>query len=283
MSFPGGGIEWARFVLDVLVVAFIVYQIILLLRGTRAFQALIWLSSVVALYTLSGDRFLGLTTVNWFLSNFMGSLVILVIILFQEDIRRTMGRLYWMPGWLGGGTDARTTAESVEQIVDAARNMSARRIGALIAVERTADLSPFEQGSIPLDAAMERHLLFLLFVPAYENPTHDGAVIVRNNRIVAAHAILPLSQNLDDEQLGTRHRAALGLSEQTDALVVVVSEETGRISVAQGGRFEMGVAPDRLRELLLTEAGSGQEVSLLDRLRHMRAPAGTKPPGGIEE
>ncbi len=284
MSFPGGGTEWVRFVLDVLVVAFIVFQIILLFRGTRAFQALIWLSSVLVLYTLSSDRFLGLTTVNWFLSNFMGSLVILVIILFQEDIRRTIGRLYWMPGWLGGGTtDVRTTAESVEQIVDAARTMSARRIGAIIAVERTADLSPFEQGSIPLDAAMERHLLFLLFVPAYENPTHDGAVIVRNNRIVAAHAILPLAVNPDDEQLGTRHRAALGLSEQTDALVVVVSEETGRISVAQGGRFERGVEPDRLRELLLTEAGSGQEVSLLDRLRHLRAPGGTKSPRGVKE
>jgi diadenylate cyclase len=258
MSFFGSGLELVRVVLDVLVVAFIIYQVIRLFRGTRAFQAFIWLAAVIGLYTLSNDRLLGLATVNWFLSNFMGSLVILVIILFQEDIRRALGRLYWVPGWLGGGTGARTTSESAEQVVDAARALSARRIGALIAMERTGDLSPFEQGSIPLDAALERHLLFLLFVPAYENPTHDGAIIVRNNRIVAAHCILPLSENLDDDQLGTRHRAALGLSEQTDALVVVVSEETGRISVARGGKFEMGVEPDRLRELLLTDiSGEG--------------------------
>jgi len=255
MSFLGGGLEAVRFVLDVFVVAFIIYHVILLFRGTRAFQAFIWLAAVIALYTLSSDRLLGLTAVNWFLSNFMGSLVILAIILFQEDIRRALGRLYWVPSWLGGGTGVRTTSESAEQVVDAARSLSARRIGALIAMERTADLSTFEQGSIPLDAALNRHLLFLIFVPAYENPTHDGAIIVRNNRIVAAHCILPLSEHLDDEQLGTRHRAALGLSEQTDALVVVVSEETGRISVARGGRLEIGVAPDRLRELLLTDAG----------------------------
>jgi diadenylate cyclase len=132
-------------------------------------------------------------------------------------------------------------------------------VGALIVLEQKADLRPFEKGSIPLDAALDRNLLFLLFVPAFENPTHDGAVLVRGNRIVAAHCILPLAQVVaTDRAFGTRHRAALGLAEQTDALVIVVSEETGRISVAWNGHLERGLAPDRLREILITASAQQQ-------------------------
>lgn len=254
MGFLSGSWEFLRFTLDVVVVAFIIYHLIQLFRGTRAFQAFIWLVVVGALYTFSNDRFLGLTAVNWFLSNFIGSLVILVIILFQEDIRRAMGRLYWMPSWLKG-THETTTGESVEEIVAAAKALSTRSIGALMVIERSADLSTFERGAISMDSSINRHILFMLFVPSYENPTHDGAVIIRKNRIVAAHCILPLTENRS-VNLGTRHRAALGLSEQTDAVMVVVSEETGMISVAMNGQIERGVPADRLRELLLTETAA---------------------------
>lgn len=275
MTFLSGAGEYLRFLLDVVAVAFIMYQIFLLFRGTRAFQALMALGAVVVLFIISNERFLGLVAVNWVLSNFLGGITILLIVLFQEDIRRAFGRMSWVPAWLGGSTDKGRSTESIEEVVEAVKALAGRRLGALMVFELEADLRPFEKGSIPLDAALDRNLLFLLFVPAFENPTHDGAVLIRGNRIAAAHCILPLSQSQADRAMGTRHRAALGLAEQTDALVVVISEETGRISVASEGKLEKGVAPDRLREILMTRLGSAEQQGQAGK---QAAPVGSVPP-----
>jgi diadenylate cyclase len=253
------GWEVVRFALDALVLAFLIYEVITFFRGTRAVHAIGALAVLLLLFLISNERFLGLTTINLVLSNFMGGIAVLVVVLYQDDLRRALMRLAWLPKWLGGvGGEARSR-EHLEEVVEAVKALASRRVGALIVLEQKADLRPFEKGSIPLDAALDRNLLFLLFVPAFENPTHDGAVLVRGNRIVAAHCILPLAQVVaTDRAFGTRHRAALGLAEQTDALVIVVSEETGRISVAWNGHLERGLAPDRLREILITASAQQQ-------------------------
>ncbi len=258
--------EVVRQVMDVLVVAFIVYQVLAASKGTRTAQVLVLLLLMTGMYLVSQERWLDLPTFRWLLDKFWSVLFLMIVVVYQDDIRRGMTRFRLLEGvvrWKRVGP-----SRVLEEVVKAVRSMSARRVGGLIVLERSADLTSFTADSgILVDSLVSKELLFALFMPDHENPTHDGAVIIAKERIVAAGVILPLSARTDVEAwVGTRHRAALGLSERVDAPVVVVSEETGRISVAHEGELNSGLSVDDLREYLLGLFGGKNQPGRLERL-----------------
>lgn len=265
--FTGTTMEILRQALDVLVVAFIMYQVLSATRGTRTAQVLVLLLMMAVLYLISQERLLDLPTFRWLLDKFWSVLFLLVVVVYQDDIRRGLGKFRFMDSVLQNRREA--PSRVLEEVVKAARSMSAKRIGGLMVLERTADLSPYlTESGIRLDALVSKELLFALFMPDHENPTHDGAVILKKNRVAAAGVILPLTMRPEVEAwVGTRHRAAMGISERVDAAVVVVSEETGRISVALEGELKAGLSVDDLRELLLALFGGGRKQGLFKRLR----------------
>jgi diadenylate cyclase len=228
--------------LDISVVAFIVYRVVLLIRGTRAVQMVLGLSLLGMAYL--GSQMLGLFTVNWLLNNFLGSLIIILVVIFQADIRRALTRVGTGP-YLGFRANEAVAAEEMAQ---AAGWLSAHRIGALIAVEREVGLSDYIEAGRPVDARLSAALLETIFMPG--SPLHDGAVIVKGDQVVAAKCVLPLSATAELGSLGTRHRAAIGLTEESDAVVLVVSEEDGTISLAQGGVLTRHLEPATLRQRL---------------------------------
>ena len=235
-------IEWWD-VLDVAIVAVFFYQLLLLIRGTRAVQMAVGAGFVTALFFLS--RYLELEAVNWLIRNAAGYVVFAVIVLFQADIRRALAHFGRAPflRWFSRQTGAE---DAIEELVVAVTNLSSHRIGALIVIERQIGLRNYIEGGIPLDALITYDLLASIFQTT--SPLHDGAVIVQGERIAAAACFLPLSVDQKvSRQLGTRHRAALGLTEENDALAVVVSEETGIVSLAINGRLERELTPDTLR------------------------------------
>ena len=235
-------IEWWD-VLDVAIVAVFCYQLLLLIRGTRAVQMAVGAGFVTALFFLS--RYLELEAVNWLIRNAAGYVVFAVIVLFQADIRRALAHFGRAPflRWFSRQTGAE---DAIEELVVAVTNLSSHRIGALIVIERQIGLRNYIEGGIPLDALITYDLLASIFQTT--SPLHDGAVIVQGERIAAAACFLPLSVDQKvSRQLGTRHRAALGLTEENDAVAVVVSEETGIVSLAINGRLERELTPDTLR------------------------------------
>jgi len=242
---------------DVLVVAYLFYRVLLMIRGTRAAQMIAGIVIIVVAY-LASTRF-ELGTLGWLLDNFLQYFIILIIVVFQDDIRRglmRMGRRMFM---------ARRMREEfylVEEVVRAVERMARLRVGALVVFERMASTDEFIQPGTVLDAKVSRELLWSVFRVDAENPVHDGAVIIRNLRVYQAGALLPLTQNAGVERrLGTRHRAAIGITEETDAVVVVVSEERGTISLCHQGKIVQNVDADSLRSSLLDlfRHGKGQE------------------------
>lgn len=238
-------------ILDITIVWYLFYQILMLIRGTKAMQILFGLLVFVALYLISRPEVLDLGTVNWILDKFLVSFIVIVVIIFQEDIRRGLSE-FGKTGSLATTTsEDRLGASPIEEIVKAASLLSERKIGALIAIEMDAVLDQYMVEGIKIDATITKELLVSLFIPFKANPTHDGAVIIRNQRINSAGCFLPLSANdRIDKALGTRHRAAIGLSESTDAVIVVVSEETGIISVAHCEKLNRKLTPEALRDYL---------------------------------
>ena len=238
-------------IIDILIVAYLIYQILMLIRGTKAMQILFGLLIFVALYLVSKPELFDLATLNWLLEKFIGSFIVIIVIIFQEDIRRGLSEFGKTGSLSTSKTEDRLGAPSIEEIVKAASLLSERRIGALIAIEMDAVLDQYMVEGIKLDAAITKELLVSLFIPYKANPTHDGAVIIRNQRVNSAGCFLPLSANdRIDKALGTRHRAAIGLSESTDAVIVVVSEETGIISVAHNEQLIRKLTPEALRDYL---------------------------------
>lgn len=230
-------------VLDILIVSFIVYRIILLLRGTGAAQIIIGVALLTLLYFLAG-RF-DLLTLHWILRTFLSSLLLILIIVFQRDIRRALLQMGKTPFH----TSANVAAHGLGEIVRAADYLSKRRIGALIAIEQETGLADFIESGTRVDSNLNRSLLISLFLPA--SPLHDGCVVIRNGRIHSAGCLLPLSQNQSiSKRYGTRHRAALGLSEESDAIIVVVSEETQQISLVHQGRIEPMANKETFKETL---------------------------------
>jgi diadenylate cyclase len=229
--------------LDIILVAIVIYQVVLILKGTQAVQVLAGLFLLFLTYLVA--RQMEFFTLEWLLDGVVRNLLLIVIILFQADIRRVlsrMGRKALSPG----GVPAPVTTE---EVCEAAETLASRHFGGLIVMERYIGLSDFLEGAIKLDALVTKDLLVSLFWP--HTPTHDGAVIVQGDRVVAAGCLLPLSRNPKlDPTLGTRHRAAVGLSEQTDALVLVISETTGQISLAQGGNLKRRLTRPALSQAL---------------------------------
>uniref|UniRef100_A0A832LVX9 Diadenylate cyclase n=1 Tax=Caldimicrobium thiodismutans TaxID=1653476 RepID=A0A832LVX9_9BACT len=229
--------------LDILIVGFIIYRILLLIQGTRAFQMLAGLIILLFLYFFS--EILQLLTLNWLLQTFLSSILILIIIIFQDDIRRALAQIGTVPF-------TKLQAEysfGIEEVVKAVSLMAEKKIGALIVFEREISLKDYLEGSIALDSKISEELLLSIFNP--KSPLHDGAVIISEGKILAAGVVLPLSTNPDiAKDLGTRHRAALGITEITDAVAVVVSEERGQISLAVGGKITRDITPATLRKIL---------------------------------
>lgn len=233
--------------IDILVVAFVVYRVLLLVRGTRALQMGIGLALVFGVYQLA--RRFGLLTLYSLLDGLLASVVLIVVVIFQAEIRRALMRFGGRTWWLPGSTSKATGA--IEEVIKAASMLAHKRIGALIVFERDAMLDEFIQRGTLLDAVPTKELLYGLFIPSFENPLHDGAVIVRDGRVWQAGAFLPLTSNPElDRTLGARHRAALGISEETDAVVLVVSEERGAVSLVFNGNMVRDVDATSLRDAL---------------------------------
>ena len=256
-----------RNVIDILVVALIIYWLLWVAQGTRATQLIRGIVTLLAVVFVVGTTF-QLTTLNWVLAQTWPVLLISLPVIFQPEIRRALEQLgqtrAWMPQ-LRPRTDGET-ARTVSELVKAAAQLARHRYGALIVLERETGLQNYVERGVPIDGLLTRQLLINLFYP--NSPLHDGAAVVRDGRIVAASVVLPLSDNTAaTSQLGTRHRAALGISEQSDAIAVVVSEETGQISVAENGRLIRNLDAERLeqqlRELLKLDLPERERGGLL--------------------
>lgn len=234
---------------DIFIVAYIIYKMLIVLQGTRAIQILKGLSLIMVIWVLSG--ILGLETVKFIFSQILIYGLLGIIIIFQPELRKALERLgskkLW---WRGEGLDDKLSESKIEAIVDAMEYMSKRRIGALISIEMGDSLQEYVQTGIKLHAHLSKELLINIFTPNV--PLHDGAVIIRNNRVEAASCYLPLSDNMYiPKELGTRHRAAIGLSEVTDAIVLVVSEETGNMSVVRYGKIYRGLTKEEIVKHLM--------------------------------
>lgn len=246
-------LDWWDLV-DILVVSVLVYEVLKLIRGTRAVQMALGAGVLVALFY--GSQWAHLDTVNWVVRNLVGYIVFAVIVLFQSDIRRALAHLGRAP-FFRYFAKPESAEESIEEMVVAASMLSSQHVGAIIAVERQIGLRNYIEGGIPIDGVMTYDLLVSIF--QLDSPLHDGAVIVQNDRIAAAACFLPLTVNPKlSKELGSRHRAAIGLTEENDSLAIVVSEETGRISLVVEGQIERGLDPDALRvrlRTLISQAG----------------------------
>ena len=237
-------IRWQD-ILDILLVTVILYRLLLIIKGTKAAQMLIGLGVLFIAFVLS--KYLGLYTIDWIIQSLWAQIVLAIIILFQPEIRKTlaqMGEARFLPSF--------TTAEelrSLEEIIKASVALSNRKIGALIVIQKDTNLKDFIEMGTQLDAKVSRELLLSIFHPTA--PIHDGAVIIRGNRVVAAGCFLPLTLSAEiSKSLGTRHRAGIGLTEETDAVVIIVSEETGSITTAIGGDLKKNVDTTSLRNFL---------------------------------
>jgi diadenylate cyclase len=230
--------------LDILLVAFALYVFLLMLREARGLRILVGFGALFLAGALAS--WFHLLTVEWLLSNLWPVLVIALVVVFQPDLRRLMNQLVRYGGW--GGV-FRGEAAIFKEITRAAKELVKSRHGALIVLERGEPLDSILESGTRIDAEVSADLLVSLFTPG--TPLHDGAVVLRSGRAVSAGCILPLSQNPNlSRTYGTRHRAALGLTEETDALAVVVSEETGTISLVMAGKMTPGIDSETLEEML---------------------------------
>ncbi len=241
-------------VVDILVVAFLIYQALMIVRGTRAGHILVGILIMVGIY--AGALYLGLEAVRSVLSYIVPYLALAVIIMFQSEIRRTLARL-GRKRWLGKGYQR---PEFTEDILIAVRRFAAEKTGALIVVERDIGLRTFIESGVRLDASLSPDLLLAIFHPGAA--LHDGAVIVQKDKIAAANCFLPLTINPAlASNFGTRHRAAIGITEESDCLSVVVSEETGRISVAALGELSPGLSLSEVDERICAHFGVRRTAS----------------------
>jgi len=246
----GHWLETIRDVLDILLVGTVFYYLIILLRGTKAIQLIKGMGIIFLVWLLSS--YLKLTTLQWLMSQAFSLGIFAIIIIFQPELRRALEQLgsgHLLKPRLMAKKDTGAVSERTEALVGALTYLAKRRIGALVAIEQKTGLGEYIETGVVLESKLSQPLLIQLFIP--NTPLHDGAVIIRDEMIVAANCYLPLSDNpMISQELGTRHRAAIGLSEVTDALVLIVSEETGDISIAEHGKIERGVSASYLSERL---------------------------------
>jgi len=232
-------------IVDISIIAFISYQMINLVRGTRTAQMLIGFLIVLATYLAS--QYFELHTLNWLLSNFLASIILVIVIIFQPDIRRALTQVG--AGRSFSAAERVAQGQVLEEIVRSAVLLASKRIGALIVFERDVNLSEYIEVGTRIESKVTRELLQAIFLAT--SPIHDGAVIIQQGRITAAGCFLPLTVNPNvSKTLGTRHRAAIGLTEETDAVVVVVSEEEGKVSLVREGRIIRDLDAGTLRNTL---------------------------------
>ena len=246
--------RWILDILDIAVMSLILYRLLLIIKGTKAVQMLLGLG--ILLLASLASRYLELFTVDWLVQSFWAQIVLAIIVLFQPEIRKALahvGEAQFFSSF--------TTAEELkshEEIVRGAVSLANKKIGALIVIERETSLKDFIEVGTPLDAKVSREVLLSIFHPT--SPIHDGAVIIKGNRIAAAGCFLPITLSAEvSKSFGTRHRAGIGLTEETDAVAIIVSEETGQISVVVNGKIEsrldMGTLRDMLTDLFAVKKG----------------------------
>ena len=235
-----------RDALDVLIVAFLIYQLLLLIRGTHAVQMALGALVLVLVYWVS--NLLDLETVNWILRTFLPYVVFGIIVVFQAEIRKALAHLGKTP--LLGAFQSEKTEGVIDEVVLALTTLASDKTGAIVVLEREIGLRAYIETGIALDAIVTYDLLISIFNPG--TPLHDGAVVIQGNRVAAGACFLPLTTNPQlSRALGSRHRAAIGVTEDTDALALVVSEETGTISLVAGGQIRRGLDGRDLKQALL--------------------------------
>ena len=233
-------------ILDIVLVAFLIYQFLNLVRGTRAAPMLVGVATLALAFYFA--RLGELPTLNWLLSTLLPYVVFALIVVFQSEIRHALANLGRRVSMM---RSASSSADVYDDVVLAANLFSQNQTGALIVIEREIGLRTYIESGVALDARLSYDLLATVFRPSA--PLHDGAVIVQRDRIAAAACFLPLSMNpILSTQLGTRHRAGIGITEETDAVAVIISEETGAISLAVAGNIDRDITVERLRERLTT-------------------------------
>ncbi len=231
-------------VVDIAIIAFIIYRIIDLIRGTRAVQMLAGLAVVFLIYFAS--KTFELYALNWILDNFLSSVLLVIVVIFQNDIRRALAQVGSGPFF---SRENRMQTQDLEEITKASVTLASKHIGGLIVFERDVGLSEYIEIGTRLDARVSKELVNSIFIPS--SPIHDGALILQKGRITAAGCFLPLTTNPHvSKTLGTRHRAAIGLTEETDAVAIVVSEEEGKISLVREGRITRDLDAGTLRTTL---------------------------------
>lgn len=249
------GLRWQD-LLDVLLVSFVLYRFFLLIKGTRAVQLLRGLLLLLLAYLIS--HALELNTITWLVQSMATMLIVAIPVVFQPELRRALAHIgqgeLFRGGEFWGPRKSVSVPRALDEVVNAVKYLSKQKIGALIILERNTGLAEFIETGTPLDALVTAELLSTIFIPT--SPLHDGAVIIQNDRLAAAGSVLPLSEGMRRptpgarKQVGTRHRAAIGLTETTDAIAIVVSEETGTVSVANGGQLKRHLTEENLKELL---------------------------------
>jgi uncharacterized protein (TIGR00159 family) len=250
--------------LDIGIVAFLIYQVLNMIKGTKAVQMIMGLVFLFVLYYIS--QLLRLPTLNWVLDDVLRSLILIIIVLFQNDIRKLLMSVGTNPFF--GEMSQTEESKVIEEAVVACQILAARRIGALIVFQRNVGLRTYVDTGTVLDARLSKELLQSIFVTS--SPLHDGALIVQHGRAKSAGCLLPLSMNpLLSRTLGTRHRAGLGVTEETDAVVLVVSEERGSVSLAVDGQLYLDLEPieiqDRLRGLFEVSSIRGHYIEWIVR------------------
>ncbi|HEY7318304.1 MAG TPA: diadenylate cyclase CdaA [Candidatus Binatia bacterium] len=240
-----GQLRWQDGI-DLGIITFLIYRLLQILRGTRAMQMVIGLAIVMAAFVLS--RALGLFTLNWILDNFLGSIILVIIVIFQSDIRRALTQVGTAP-LFGAERMIQRRDDIIEDIVQAVVVLAAKRFGALIVLQREVGLNEYMEIGTRLDARVSRELMESVFQP--HSPMHDGALVIQRGRVTAARCVLPLSTNPNLRKTwGTRHRAAIGVTEETDAVAIVVSEQEGTIALVVGGNVTENIDSTRLRGAL---------------------------------
>lgn len=239
-----GQLRWQDLI-DIAIVSFVIYKIFILVKGTRAARMLIGVGLLLTFSLFS--RFFELYTLDWLIQSFWSQIILVLIILFQPEIRKALAQMGEAP--ILQRFSSAEEMKTIEEIVKATQSLANKKIGALIVFERDVSLSDYVEIGVPLDAKVTKELLISIFHPS--SPIHDGAVIIKSNKVLAAGCFLPIKLGAElSKTYGTRHRAALGISEETDAVAVVVSEETGSISVAERGNLESNLDLEKLRNKL---------------------------------
>ena len=268
LNFPGIGVID---VVEIFLISFFVYQFMVWIKFTRAYSLLKGILVVMAFIFLA--YIFKMNTILWIVSRLAGALITAIVVIFQPELRKVVEQLGQkkimasiLPFDAGKEVKERFTDKTVNELIKACYDMAEVKTGALIVIEQEIRLDEYIRTGINVDAILTSQLLINIF--EHNTPLHDGAVIVRENRIVAATCYLPLSDNMElSKQLGTRHRAGVGISEVTDSVTIIVSEETGQISVAQGGRLIRNISSTQLREVL--EKAQNKKVVDNNRFRQL--------------